>query len=193
MKFRTAARRSVIIVAVILLSLLCGYLYHVIGHRIDLRNHPRAYEEIVTRYAAEYGVPDSLLYAVMLKESGFVSNAVSEDGKIGLMQMTPETFQSLCAMNKETLDSGLLYDPDTNIRYGAYRLSYLFTNYGRWTTVLCAVYTNEQTVNGWLNDPANVDENGMLTKIPNAAVRDKVNEILEISELYQSLYDSDIQ
>ena len=55
MKFRTAARRSVIIVAVILLSLLCGYLYHVIGHRIDLRNHPRAYEEIVTRYAAEYG------------------------------------------------------------------------------------------------------------------------------------------
>lgn len=190
MKFRTAAKRSMAIVIIIVFSLLCGYLYQVIGHSIDLHNHPRKYDDIVTRYASEYGVPESLLYAVMLNESKFESNAVSPDGEIGLMQLSPQTLQHLATMKKESIDNGLLYDPDTNIRYGAYQLSYLFTNYGRWNSVLAAIYSSEQTVNSWMSNPEYTDENGNLTKIPDSSVRNKVNQILKTSELYQELYYS---
>jgi soluble lytic murein transglycosylase-like protein len=51
----------------------------------------RAYGEIVSRYAAAYGVPASLAHAVIRVESNYRPNARGSAGEIGLMQIKPST------------------------------------------------------------------------------------------------------
>ena len=190
MKFKNAVQRSVVIITILILSMLCGYLYQFIGHRMDLKNHPREYEEFVEKYAAEYGVPEYVVYAVIHQESGFQSNKVSDDGRIGLMQLSPNTFRFLTSITREELDTGILYDPETNIKYGTYYLSHLFTTYSRWKTVL-AVYLNDKTtVEAWCADPDNTDENGNLLNIPDEDARETVEKAEDTVELYQKLYYS---
>ncbi len=58
---------------------------------------PLKYEESVKKYAGQYGVPPSVVYAVIKSESGFRPDAVSSAGAKGLMQIMPDTFSWLCA------------------------------------------------------------------------------------------------
>lgn len=188
MKYKNAAKRSAVIIVIILLSVLIGYIYHLIWHNIDLKNHPREYSEYVTKYSQEYGVPEYIVYAVILQESNFKSNYLSDDGRIGLMQISPDKFRWLLSLTKEDLDEGILYDPDTNIRYGTYMLSYLYTEYGRWNAVLAAYETDEEQINVWLSNSDNTDENGNLIRIPDAYVSEKVQNIENKIDTYFNLY-----
>ncbi len=190
MRLKNTVQKTVAIVVIVLLAVLFGYLYQVIGHSSDLKKHPREYTEYVERFAAEYGVPEQVIYASVLNMSGFQSNLVSDDGRIGLMQMTPETLRSLTVMTKETQESGILYDPETNIRYGTYMMSYLFTKYNRWKTVVAIMLTDEKTVTEWMKDSANTDEQGNLTSIPDKSVAARVQAIEEDIEMYSKLYYS---
>lgn len=45
----------------------------------------------IIEYAAKYQIPDSILYAIMITESGGNPNVVSKTGGIGLMQLQVET------------------------------------------------------------------------------------------------------
>ena len=191
MKFKDTVRKSAVIIAIVLLALLCGYLYQVIGHSSDLGSHPREYTEYVGRYAAEYGVPEQVIYATVLNVSDFRSNFVSDSGRIGLMQIHPETFRVFTTMNKESFDSGMLYDPDTNLRYGAYMMSYYFTKYNRWKTVVAIMLTDEETVTRWMDDSSNTDEQGNLVTIPDKSVSRAVENIENDMEMYQKLYYSE--
>ena len=188
MRMKNTAVRSAVIVAILLISLGIGYVYQEICHKIDIQHHPIQYAEYVSRYAAEYGVPEYILYAVIKTESDFDSSKLSENGEIGLMQISPDTFSKLLSMTKESHDTGILYDPETNIRYGAYRLSYLYTEYSRWNTVFAAWKIGQDTVESWQADPALVDEMGNLTVIPEAEVADYVESLNETMEMYRKLY-----
>lgn len=188
MKFKSAAQRSAVIIVILILSMLIGYIYQVIGHRMDLGKHPREYTEYVTRYCSEYGVPEYIVYGLILTESDFQSNYVSEDGKVGLMQLSPDTFQWMLSLTKENLEPGILYDPETNIRYGTYLLSYWYTDYSRWNTVIAMYLSNEETVKAWLENPTCTDDNGNLTEIPDPDTADAVALVEEEAEMYRSLY-----
>lgn len=188
MKFKSAAQRSAVIIVILLLSILIGYIYHNIGHELDLKEHPREYSEFVTKYSMEYGVPEYIVYGLILYESNFQSNHVSDDGKIGLMQLSPDTFHWMLSITKENLESGILYDPETNIRYGTYLLSHWFTEYSRWNTVIAMYLTDETTVTRWMSDPANVDSNGNLTTIPDEDIAAEAAAVWENIEMYQKLY-----
>lgn len=189
MKLRNAAERSFVIVAILLLSVLIGYIYSTVWHNIDLRRHPRDYSELVETYAEAYGVPEYLIYGVILTGSEFESNRVSEDGRIGLMQLSTETFARLTRITKENLEPGMLYDPETNVRYGTYWLSYLYTNYGRWHTVL-AVHAadDEDLVSLWLESGEYTDDKGNLTEIPDDDIRRTVEAMEEAGGMYHDLY-----
>jgi len=189
MKLKHAVGRSFVILTILLLSVLIGYIYSNVWHNIDLRSHPKDYSEFVETYAAAYGVPEYLIYGVILEGSDFESNRVSEDGRIGLMQMSPETFGRLTRITKEELDPGMLYDPETNVRYGTYWLSYLYTNYGRWHTVL-AIHAadDEDLVSLWLESGDYTDDKGNLREIPDDEIREAVEAVEEASEMYHDLY-----
>lgn len=189
MKLKNAAERSIVIVSILLLSVLIGYIYSSVWHSIDLRSHPRDYSEFVETYAEAYGVPEYLIYGVILAGSDFESNHVSEDGRVGLMQLSESTFQRLTRITKENLEPGILYDPETNIRYGTYWLSYLYTQYGRWNTVL-AIHAadDESLVELWLESGEYTDEKGNLTVIPDGELAETVKTMEEEIEMYHDLY-----
>jgi len=188
MDSRKKAKRTLIIVGILVLSLLCGFLYQSIGHSRDVNSHPREFEEYVTKYATENGVPEYIAYAVLLNLSDFRSNQLTDDGRVGLYAMTPAVFDKLTAKTGEELESGMLYDPETNIRYGLYYLSTLYTTYNRWKTVFAIVVTDEDTVLGWMNVSANIDENGNLVRIPDSDVSRQVEQMEKDYEIYRELY-----
>lgn len=188
MDIKNAAKRSAVIIVILVLSIIIGFAYQHIWHNIDLKNHPREYSEYVEKYAADYGVPEYIVYAVIHEKSSFQSNKLSDDGRIGLMQISPDTLNWLTSLTKEELDPGILYDPDTNIKYGTYMLSYLFTKYGRWNAVLAAYEVGTSTVDLWMKDTDNLDVNGNLVKIPEKTTSSTVVEIEKSMDVYYKLY-----
>ncbi len=188
MRFKNTVVRSLVIVVILCLSLLSGFLYQTLWHRVDVRNHPRDFAEYVTKYGAEYGVPEYILYAVIKTESDFESNKLSDAGEIGLMQLSPETFDWLTTLTKEDLDPGILYDPETNIRLGAYMMSYLYTEYSRWNTVFAILDAGQAAVDDWMRDRALVDGLGNLVKIPDKTTEAYVEQVNATMGIYQELY-----
>ncbi len=188
MKLKNAVQRSIVIVTIIVLSIIIGYIYSIIGHQTDLKKHPREYSDIVEKYSEEYGVPEYIIYAVILEESGFVSNYVSETGEIGLMQLSEETFSDLLTITKDNLEVGILYDPDTNVKYGTYYLSHLYIKYNRWSTVYAAYHTSEAVVDDWMSFEENLDESGNLAEIPDEEAAQYCETIESQAEMYKELY-----
>ena len=72
------------------------------------------YNQIVSRYAATYGVPVALAHAVIKVESNYNPSVRGSAGEIGLMQIKPATAR----MMGYNGNANGLFDPETNIKYG---------------------------------------------------------------------------
>jgi len=118
MNWKSTARRSAVVVGILILSVVCALLYQIVWDEIDRQRYPRQFSEYVSEYSAQYGVPEYVIYAVIKVESDFVSNAESHAGAIGLMQIHPENIEWITMRLKRNSESGMMYDPRTNIEYG---------------------------------------------------------------------------
>lgn len=185
---KNAFRRTFVTILIIALSIGIGIGYDRLRDYIDRKLYPRDYSEFVTRYAAEYGVPESIVYAVIKVESDFESNALSHAGAVGLMQLMPDTFVWLSEKLGDGYDAGMLYDPETNIRYGVYYLSSLYREFALWNSVYAAYNAGPTRVREWSADPRYADENGALVSIPFEETRNYVARVEEAVELYETLY-----
>jgi soluble lytic murein transglycosylase-like protein len=110
-------------------------------------------EGVRTRYAEEirdianrWGVPSSLVEAVIRVESAFNPSAVSRKGAQGLMQLMPQTASSLGVQNA--------FDPRQNIEGGVRHLRYLIDRYaGNLPFALAAYNAGENAVNMYRGIP----------------------------------------
>ena len=127
--------------------------------------HPLLYEEYIEKYSEQYSVPKEIVCAVINTESSFDSSALSGAGAMGLMQITKETFWWILSKNGEDISVDMLYDPETNIKYGTYFLSILYEEFGSWDTVYAAYNAGRSRVNSWLSDDE-VTKDGKLVNIP---------------------------
>ncbi len=178
-----ALKRSIVIVVILGLAILCGWLCQVVDDRMDAKNYPREYAEFVTKYAAEYGVPEQHVYAIIKVASDFASNKVSDVGAVGLMQMTPNTFQDLAVLMRRTVDSGMLYNPETNIEFGTYLLSYLYMRYADWDTAFM-FYSMEMTGDAnWIRSLP--DEKAVVAS---PAAKAFIKDVRDASGVYVRLY-----
>ncbi len=186
-----AVWRSIVIISIALLSILSGYIFQCIWDAMDESNYPREYKDYVEVYSYEYGVPEYVVYSVIKVESDFESGAVSDAGAVGLMQMMPSTFVWLTSENGENLDSGLLYDPKTNIKYGCYYLSKLYLQFGTWDEVYAAYNAGPTVVSKWLSDEKYSHDGKSLDKIPYEETREYVEKVKKANEIYKKLYYED--
>ena len=121
----TKALRAVFAVLV-LLALAATLLFTVFRQQVDNLEYPRRYSEYVEYYAGKYDIDPLILYSFIRTESSFNPNAQSNVGARGLMQITEETFDWIKTQIAPTEDLTFddLYDPETNIRFGTYFVSY---------------------------------------------------------------------
>lgn len=85
--------------------------------------YPVDHLDSVLRWSAEYDLDPLFLYAVMREESWFDAEAVSWAGAYGLLQIMPSTGRDLARrVGVRNFDRNDLFDPDVNIRLGAFYL-----------------------------------------------------------------------
>ena len=181
---------SLIVIFILALSVGCGFLYDALFTRHRLREYPRQYNDTVIACYYEYGVPVSIIYADIKIESDYNSGLVSEDGRIGLMQITRDEYDILADELGIATDSGLLFEPKTNLNIGTYKLSKLYAKYGNWSTVYAALYAGENKVDIWLSDPENLSEDGELSAYPDTDTSKFVEYFEKTVEIYRELYES---
>ena len=182
--------------ALLLFVILCVFLA-IYGsgavQRLGRIAYPLRYEEIVTRWAAEYGVDELLVYSVIRTESGFDAQAESSVGARGLMQITEETFEWIRSKiaSDEALNFDSLYDPETNIRFGTYLLSVCLSRYGGDVSTAVAAYHSGIGLVDSLTQNAEYSDDGLtLHTFPYTQMQNYVYKIDRNYERYQSLYGS---
>ena len=185
--------RSILILFLILaLSFGFGAAYNGVATAVERHRYPivEDYAALISENAAAFGVPETVLWAITRAESDFVSNKKGEDGSIGLMQISPDEMETICslALGEPAPESGLLYDPATNLRLGAAWLSYLYRVFGTWEPVFAAWRAGLEPVRGWMSDPACLNEQGRLVHIPDKATARFVSSAQRAVSLYTSLY-----
>jgi peptidoglycan lytic transglycosylase len=104
----------------------------------------------VRGHAANYHIDPALLAAVIEQESKFRANARSSAGAIGLMQLLPATAKGIAIhTGGSRFVVSDLYDPEINVRYGAWYLHHLMQRYGDEETALAAYNAGQQNVDRW--------------------------------------------
>ena len=113
--------------------------------------YPLRYETIVPTHARNYRLDPALLAAVIYTESKFDANAHSDAGAIGLMQLLPDTAKGIALRTGgRRFVVADLYDPEINVRYGAWYLRHLLDRYHQdERTALAAYHAGQANVDKW--------------------------------------------
>lgn len=155
-----------------------------------LATHPIQYPEYVEKYASEYGLDKYVIYAFIKTESGFDPEAVSDTGARGLMQLMEPTFDwvKFRLGDGEEIVFDDMFDPETNIRYGAYIADYLIDRFGSIDTAAAAYFSGVGEVSGWLENSEYSADGVHLDNIPSKNCAHYVNKINTALSVYKELY-----
>jgi soluble lytic murein transglycosylase len=144
--------------------------------------YPLRYGEIVRGHARNYRLDPALLAAVIYQESKFAASARSDRGAIGLMQLLPQTAKGIAARTGGSkFRVSDLYDPEINVRYGAWYLRHLIDKYGSERTALAAYNAGQANVDAWRRRGVSVqfDE-----------TRHFVDRVEDLKAIYRHAYSS---
>jgi soluble lytic murein transglycosylase len=104
----------------------------------------------VRGHARNYDLNPALLAAVIEEESKFRADAKSGAGAIGLMQLQPTTAKGIAIRTGGTkFVLSDLYNPEINVRYGAWYLHHLLLKYGDERLALAAYNAGQENVDRW--------------------------------------------
>lgn len=184
---RSKSNIAIVILIALAISIVFGFIFDFIYTRIEYAVYPqpKEYVSYVEKYSERFGVPEEIVWAVIKTESGFDPSAVSDAGAVGLMQLTEPTFREISSQRlKEGLDPGMRYDPETNIRYGTYYLSYLHARYKSWDAALAAYNGGLGNVDKWMGDDGKLT----LDEIPFGETRNYVKKVNHAKNKYEDLY-----
>ena len=152
--------------------------------------YPRPWGELVSKYAAEYGLPEYLLYALIRSESFFQHQVVSGAGAIGLTQLMPATAADI-AKKLKVADYSLT-DPEINIRFGAYYLAEMIRRSDNRIMPACFAYNaGISRVRGWQKKAQGLPEDLFLESLEYAETRDYGRKLLSAATVYGVLYYSE--
>ena len=146
--------------------------------------YPLRYEQIVRGHARNYQLDPALLAAVIYQESKFKANARSSSGAIGLMQLLPDTAKGIALHTGGAhfrVDD--LYNPEINIRYGAWYLRHLLQKYGDERTALAAYNAGQRNVDQWRRDGGGIEF---------AETRAYVKRVEDLKQIYRDAYGKEL-
>jgi peptidoglycan lytic transglycosylase len=138
---------------IVIVAIVAGTFSYVISTEpswYERIRYPLRYSEYVRVHAREHGLDPAFVAAVIYQESKFNPRAKSSSGAIGLMQLTPSTAHGIAIRTHgSAFHTADLYDPEINIRYGAWYLHDLFVKYHSERLVLAAYNAGQGNVDRW--------------------------------------------
>lgn len=189
MRRRKSGRLWPIILALLLFACAVTALYAAVN-KTTKTVYPLEYTDIIGEQCDDRGIDPILVCAVIKCESGFDPNAVSSVGARGLMQLTEETFEWIrwSLDEEEKVEYDDVFDPETNIRYGVYLLSYLLEHFENEESAVAAYHAGINRVDGWLKDENYSSDGKTLKEIPYSDTKYYVSQVSKTKETYESLY-----
>lgn len=144
----------------------------------------------MTRYSAEYDVDPALVYAIIKTESSFDESARSHADAKGLMQITDATADFIAQKaGFDVPDEDEILDPETNIKFGVYFISWLISDFQNETDTAVAAYNaGRARVRSWLLDTSYSRDQKTLYDIPYEETRNYVKKVKKAYTMYQNLY-----
>ena len=193
-KSNTRKKPLFLIAVLILLALIIlvfgSILYKIAREKYLLANYPIKYEELVEKYADENRVDKFLIYAIIKTESDFKSDAESNLGARGLMQIMKTTFEWVRYRfgDSEDLAFDIMYEPEQNIRYGCYLIAYLIDYFGSIELAVCAYHAGIGNVDSWLQNPEYSKDGARLDVIPISDTEYYLKKVTDALNIYHNLY-----
>jgi soluble lytic murein transglycosylase len=146
--------------------------------------YPLEYRQIVRGHARNYDLDPALLAAVIYQESKFKAGAKSTSGAIGLMQLLPDTAKGIALHTGGTqFRVEDLYNPEINVRYGAWYLHHLMQKYGDERTALAAYNAGQDNVDGWRQAGEGIQF---------AETRAYVDRVEKLKRIYRRAYGAEL-
>jgi peptidoglycan lytic transglycosylase len=146
--------------------------------------YPLDYEDIVTGHAKNYDLDPALLAAVIYRESKFDAQARSPSGAIGLMQLLPDTAKGIALhTGGSQFKVADLWNPEINVRYGAFYLRRLLNKYGNVRLALAAYNAGQANVDEW-----RAQGEGIVFP----ETRQYVDEVLHARDIYAKTYADEL-
>jgi len=157
--------------------------------------YPFPYRQITIDYAEAYNLDPCLLAAIMKAESGFNSRAVSPKGARGLMQIMPDTGQWVARqLGNPAFNPDQLFEPATNIRFGAWYIADLKTEFNSDVVLVLAAYNGGRgNVQEWVSGKNLTGGNSTIEQIPFPETRNFVRKVLLYHRIYSHLYGREAQ
>jgi soluble lytic murein transglycosylase len=147
--------------------------------------YPLKYQQIVRGHARHYDLDPDLLAAVIYQESKFRAHARSKSGAIGLMQLLPDTAQGIAVHTGGTqFRTSDLYEPELNVRYGAWYLRHLLDKYGDERTALAAYNAGQDNVDRWRSAGR---------RIQFSETRAYVDRVEDLKQIYRRAYGANLR
>lgn len=187
-------RRIAVVLLAALLTVLSVFYITVYRQRMTYRQYPLKYEDLIIHYAKTFDLEPWHVAAVVRCESGFNPQATSSVGARGLMQIMPDTGRWIAGKldEEEAYTDDGLYEPEVNLRYGCWYLSWLMKRYsGDRTLATAAYHAGHGNVDRWLSDPEVSKDGTTLSVIPYDSTSTYTKRVLNACEKYQELYDFD--
>lgn len=171
-------------------ALALSMIVFIKGYKAILKAvYPIKYEDIVNEMSKEYNIEPELIYAVIKTESGFDNGAKSSAGALGLMQITPKTFEWLKKNKKRTLNEPEeILNPKVNIGYGVLFLSILREKYDSEILVLCAYNAGMSAVDRWIREKKVSKNEKDFQVIPYKETKYYVKKVKGCKRMYKMLY-----
>lgn len=155
------------------------------GDSADLRmEYPPAYALEVFSSAAAESLDPAIVWSIMRQETGYLREARSRAGALGLLQLLPRTAAALAG--RPVSEESLLV-ASLNVSLGTRYLKNLDREMGDPRATFAAYNAGEDAVRRWVRDQGPVDDR-WVEMIPYRETRDYVKQVYAAWRRYEALY-----
>ena len=152
--------------------------------------YPRAYRQYVEKYAPTGDNPTYYLYTIMQKESAYNPHDVSYADAIGLLQMIPPTSRRVALRIDSPYTDDVLYDPEGNIRFGAWYIGHLLAKFKGQIALGAGSYNaGPRAMMKWIKMHGDRPLDEFIELTPYTQTREYMKKVLDIYCRYLWLYD----
>lgn len=152
--------------------------------------YPMPFKDPLWTYAAQYEIDPYVLAGLIRQESEFSPRVVSRANAHGLAQIMPATGRDLARrLGIKGYSQRMLFDPNVNVRMGAYYLRNLVSSLGgRLDQALASYNAGKSRVTQWLERGQYRDTAEFVESIPFHETRGYVQSVMRNAGIYRRLY-----